>query len=84
MGKKAIAAAALLGLALRAAVLAGAGEEMERFVRSHWGDGKLVRATLDIELGAHGGAAGSPGWSRLRRKRRRAFRTRRRRTAWWR
>ena len=61
MGKKAIAAAALLGLALRAAVLAGAGEEMERFVRSHWGDGKLVRATLDIELGAHGGAAGELG-----------------------
>lgn len=61
MGKKTIAAAALLGLALRAAVLAGAGEKMEQFVRSHWGDGQLVRATLDIELGAHGGAAEAEG-----------------------
>ena len=57
MGKKGIAAAALLGLALRLAVLAGAGEGVERFVRDRWGDGSLVRATLDIELGARGTAA---------------------------
>ena len=60
MGKKGIAAAALLGLALRLAVLAGAGEDVERFIRAHWGGGELVRATLDIELGARGGDSG-PG-----------------------
>lgn len=54
--KKGIAAAALLGLALRLAVLAGAGEDLGRFVNDRWGDGNLVRATLNIELGARGGA----------------------------
>ena len=57
MGKKGIAAAALLGLALRLAVLAGAGEQLGSFVRAHWGGGDLVRATLNIELGSNGGAA---------------------------
>ena len=52
MRKKGIAVAALLGLALRLAVLAGGGERLEQFVRDHVGDGRLVRATLDIELGA--------------------------------
>lgn len=51
MRKKGIAAALLLGLALRAAVLAGAGEALGDFVRSHFGDGGLLRATLAVELG---------------------------------
>ena len=57
MGKKGIAAAALLGLALRLAALAGAGEALGGFVRDRLGDGRLLRATLDIELGTHGAAA---------------------------
>ena len=57
MGKKKIAAAALLGLALRMAVLAGAGEQLGSFVRAHWGGGDLVRATLNIELGSDSAAA---------------------------
>ena len=52
MRKKGIAAALLMGLALRLAVLAGAGEDLERLVRTRWGDGALVRATLNVELGA--------------------------------
>ncbi len=52
MRKKGIAAALLMGLALRLAVVAGAGEDIERVVRTRWGDGKLVRATLNVELGA--------------------------------
>ena len=51
MRKKGVAAAVLMGLAVRLAVLAGAGEDMERWVRAHWGDGRLVTATLNIELG---------------------------------
>ena len=54
MRKKGIAAVALLGLALRLAVLAGAGEDLGRAVRARWGDGDLVRATLNVELGARG------------------------------
>ena len=57
MGKKGIAAAALLGLVLRLAVLAGAGEKLGGLVRDSLGDGKLVRATLDIELGSYGETA---------------------------
>ena len=57
MGKKGLAAAALLGLALRLAVLAGAGDALEDFIGAHLDDGRLLRATLDIELGAHGAAA---------------------------
>ena len=56
MRKKGIAAVALLGLALRLAVLAGAGEDLGRAVRARWGDGDLVRATLNVELGARSGA----------------------------
>ncbi len=56
MGKKGIAAAALLGMVLRLAVLAGAGEKIGNYVRDRLGDGKLVRATLDIELGSYGEA----------------------------
>ncbi len=52
MRKKGIAAALLMGLALRLAVLAGAGEDVERYIRARLGDGKLVRATLNVELGA--------------------------------
>ena len=52
MRKKGIAAALLVGLALRLAVLAGAGEDLARLVRTRWGDGALVRATLNVELGA--------------------------------
>ena len=52
MGKKKLAVAALLGLALRLAVVAGAGEQLGSFVRAHWGGGDLVRATVNIELGA--------------------------------
>ena len=55
MRKKGIAAVALLGLALRLAVLAGAGEDLGRAVRARWGDGDLVRATLNVELGARSG-----------------------------
>ena len=56
MRRKGIAAAALLALGLRLAVLAGAGEGVERFVQAHWGDGRLLRATLDLELGPRGDA----------------------------
>lgn len=52
MRKKGIAAALLAGLALRCAVLAGAGEALERFVRDRVGEGELLRATLNVELGA--------------------------------
>jgi len=52
MGKKAVAAAVLAGLALRCAVLAGAGERIERFVGERLGEGELLRATLNVELGA--------------------------------
>jgi len=52
MGKKQIVAAALVGLALRTAVLAGAGDALARFVSERTGDGQLVRATLNVELGA--------------------------------
>ena len=51
MRKKGIAAALLMGLALRIAVLAGAGEALGDFVRTRWGDGELLRATLAVELG---------------------------------
>ena len=57
MRKKGLVAAALLAAALRCAVLAGAGEPVERFLRAHLGDGELVNATLRIELGARPGAA---------------------------
>ena len=57
MGKKGIAAAALLGLALRLAALAGAGDALAETLRDRFSGGQLVRATLDIELGAHGAAA---------------------------
>ena len=67
MRKKGIAAAALLGLALRLTVLAGGGEALERFVHDRWGDGRLVRATLNIELGAHE-AAEETEWRRSRRR----------------
>ena len=56
MRKKGIAAALLLSLGLRLAVLAGAGEALERLVRARLGDGRLVRATLNVELGAPIGA----------------------------
>ena len=58
MRKKGIAAALLMGLALRLAVVAGAGEDIERIVRTRWGDGRLVRATLNVELGAPPEGAG--------------------------
>ena len=51
MGKKGLAALALLGVALRLTVLAGAGEGLERLISARWDDGKLVRATLNLELG---------------------------------
>ena len=59
MRKKGIAAALLTGLALRLAVLAGAGEDVERYIRARLGDGKLVRATLNVELGAPPEPAGT-------------------------
>ena len=49
--KKKIAAAVLLGLLVRAAMMAGAGEPVKEWVRSVNTDGKLVSATLNIELG---------------------------------
>ena len=57
MGKKGIAALALLGVALRLTVLAGAGEGLERRLSARWDDGKLVRATLNLELGKRGADA---------------------------
>ena len=57
MRKKGIAAAALAALALRLAVLAGAGESVEHYLREHLDDGRLLRATLNVELGAHAVAA---------------------------
>ena len=57
MRKKGFAAAALLALALRCALWAGAGEPVERFLSERLGDGELVNATLRIELGAQRDAA---------------------------
>ena len=49
--KKKIAGAVLAGLLVRAAVMAGAGDTVREWVNSLNGDGKLVTATLNIELG---------------------------------
>ena len=48
--KKKLAGAVLAALVLRAAVLAGAGEALGDWVRTHWGDGQLLSATVNIEL----------------------------------
>ena len=49
--KKKIAGAVLAGLLIRVAVMAGAGDAVREWVNTLNGDGKLVTATLNIELG---------------------------------
>ena len=49
--KKKVAGAILAAALLRIAVMAGAGEALGDWVREHGGDGQLVSATLNIELG---------------------------------
>ena len=57
--KKRIAGAVLAGLLVRVAVMAGAGDTVREWVNSLNGDGKLVTATLNIELGS-GETAAAP------------------------
>lgn len=49
--KKAIVGLALAASALRLAVLAGAGEGLERMVSALDGNGAIINATIDLELG---------------------------------
>lgn len=49
--KKTLVSAALVGLALRLAMMAGAGETVAAWAQEKLSDGTLISATIDIELG---------------------------------
>ena len=58
--RRAITGAVLVGLAVRLAMLAGAGEVLGAWVQEYAADGRLISATLNLELGGAGSEPPEP------------------------